>query len=364
MSFMPTAEQVSLRAAARDLFAVHGGPESNRRYVDEHADHDRRLWNLMAELGFQGLTIPERHGGAGATLLDMAMVLEEAGSALVCSPFFASSVLAATVIVESGDESAMARVLPSIASGQSIVSVAFRTPLQGSTVEATATGSGQRLNGRAVHVLDGCAADQLVVLATAAEGPTLFVTNDLEGVRTTEMPALDATRRLATVDFHDAPATAIGSPSDGGAVVDRALSIAQVALATEQVGAAQRCLDMAIDYVKTRVQFSRPLASFQAIKHQCADMFVDVQSARSVALHAAWSLGADPAAFEAATRLTAALVSDAFYRTAAQNIQLHGAVGFTWEHDAHLYLKRAIASGRLLRTPEQYRVATAAGLGL
>ena len=200
---------------------------------------------------------------------------------------------------------------------------------------------------------------KFVVLARSDDGSGLFVTEGRQGLQTSDSAALDPTRRLADIEFTDSPATLIGSPTDGAASLDQALSIAQVAMAVEQVGAAQRCLDMAIEYTTSRSQFSRPIASFQAVKHACADMFVDVQSARSVALHAAWAFDADPIAFESASHLAAALVSDAFYRTAAQNIQLHGAIGFTWEHDAHLYLKRAISSARLLSTPEQHREATA-----
>lgn len=364
MSFLPTAEHISLRASARDLFAAHAGSEARRSYVDEHTDHDPRLWKLMAELGFQGMTIPEQHGGAGASLLDIAMVLQEAGSALVCSPFFASSVLAATAVVQTGDDAAMSRILPPIATGESIVSLVFRTRPQNRALTATVSGSAYRLDGDATHVVDGCAADHLVVIANTSDGPSLFLADRSQGVRLKEIPPLDPTRRLADVEFRSTPATMIGSPGSGDSIIDRTLTVAQVALATEQVGAAQRCLDMAIDYAKTRVQFARQLASFQVIKHQCADMFVDVQSARSVALHAAWALDADPETFDAASRMTAALVSDAFYRTAAQSMQIHGAIGFTWEHDAHLYLKRAISSARLLRTPRQHRDATAAAVGL
>lgn len=366
MSFLPTAEQSSLRAAARDLFAAHATPEARRAYVNRDADYDAKLWTLMAELGLHGIVISERHGGADGTLLDLAMVLEEAGSALLCSPFFATAVLATTAITATGDEEAMAKILPSFARGECVASLAFRTPPHGGTpaVAATRVASGYRLNGRAVHVVDGCAAEKFVVLARSDDGSGLFVTEGRQGLQTSDSAALDPTRRLADIEFTDSPATLIGSPTDGPASLDHALSIAQVAMAVEQVGAAQRCLDMAIEYTTSRSQFSRPIASFQAVKHACADMFVDVQSARSVALHAAWAFDADPIAFESASHLAAALVSDAFYRTAAQNIQLHGAIGFTWEHDAHLYLKRAISSARLLSTPEQHREATAKRLGL
>lgn len=366
MSFLPTAEQSSLRAAARDLFAAHAGPDARRAYVDQGADHAPKLWTLMAELGLHGILISEGHGGAGGTLLDLAMVLEEAGSTLLCSPFFATAVLATTAVTSTGDEEAMTRILPSFARGECVASLAFRTPkhADSSAVVATRVRDGYRLNGRAIQVVDGCAADQLVVLASSDYGSGLFVTEGRQSWQATDSAALDPTRRLADVEFTDAPATLIGSPSDGAASLDRALSVAQVATAAEQVGAAQRCLDMAIEYTKNRSQFSRPIASFQAVKHECADMFVDVQSARSVALHAAWAFTADPTVFESAVHLAAALVSEAFYRTAAQNIQLHGAIGFTWEHDAHLYLKRAISSARLLGTPEQHREATAVRVGL
>lgn len=359
MSFVLTPEQLSLRDAAAALFAAHAGREARRAYVDDAAGYDSELWRRMAnELGLHGIAIPEQYGGSGATLLDLVIVLEQAGAALLCSPFFASVVLAATAVTQSGDEGAMTRLLPPIASGEMVAALAYRT-----RATATRNGDAWTLSGPVEYVVDGCAADVIVAFARAGEDLRLFVTaaaNDT--VKRTEAPVLDPTRRLADIEFTDTPAHLI--TEDGDSVLRRTLAVAQVALAAEQVGAAQQCLDMAVEYAKSRHQFGRPIGSFQAIKHRCADMFVDVQCSRATTRHAAWAYDADPDAFDAASHLTGALVSDAFYRTAAHNMQIHGGIGFTWEHDAHLYLKRAISSARLLHTPQEHRRSTANRLGL
>lgn len=359
MSFVLTAEQLSLRDAAAALFTAHAGREARRAYVDGAAGYDTALWRRMAdELGLHGIAIPERYGGSGGTLLDLAIVLEQAGAALLCSPFFATVVLAATAISQSGDKDAMSGLLPGIATGEVVAALAYRAPAR-----LTATRRGERwtLRGRALHVVDGAVADVVVTAAESDDGLGLFVTRATD-LTCIAAPVLDPTRRLADIEFDDTPASLIAT--NGELALRRTLAVAQVALAAEQVGAAQQCLDMAVEYAKTRHQFGRPIGSFQAIKHRCADMFVDVQCSRATALHAAWAYDADPDAFEAASRLTGALVSDALYRNAAHNMQIQGGIGFTWEHDAHLYLKRAISSARLFHTPEENRVATARALGL
>jgi alkylation response protein AidB-like acyl-CoA dehydrogenase len=363
---MPTTEQAGLRDAARELFAVRAGREARRAHVDGGAPYDVELWNTMAvELGLHGILIDERYGGAGGTLADLAIALEELGAALVCAPFFATVVMAATAIAESGDEAAQAQLLPAIASGELVATLAFReSPSPDEGLTAQITGDTWTIRGSAVHVIEGASAQVFLVVARTNSGRGLFLVHaQAQGVQCFDSATLDPTRRLATISMRDADATLIGAEGDADATLARTLRLARVALSAEQVGGAQRCLDMSVDYVKNRRQFGRPIGSFQSVKHRCADMYVDVTTARAVMMRAARA-AAHPEEFADAVPTTSALVSDAYTRTAAQTIQLHGGIGYTWEHDAHLYLKRAISSARILGTPAEHREHVASTLGL
>lgn len=219
------------------------------------------------------------------------------------------------------------------------------------------------LDGRKSFVLDGLVADLILVAADTADGPSLFaVRGDAPGLRRRPLETVDLTRRQAVVDLEGVPADLVGVPGAAAEVVEGVVRLALPVLAAEQVGGAQRCLDMSVAYAKTRVQFGRPIGSFQAVKHACADMLLDVESARSAAYYAAWAAaeGADDAAVSA--YLAKTLCSDVYVRTAAQNIQLHGGIGFTWEHDAHLYFRRATSTEVMLGTPEELRERAAAEL--
>jgi alkylation response protein AidB-like acyl-CoA dehydrogenase len=363
-----TIEQTSLQAATRELFAARAGQEARRAHTDEARPYDAELWNVMAsELGLHGILIDDRYGGAGGSLVDLAVVLEEAGAALLCAPFFATVVMAATAIAESGDDAAQAKMLPAIAAGELVATLAYREPADepGEMLTALQRADTWTVSGSAVHVIDGDSAQVYLVVARTSAGQGLFAVRAEEaGVDCANVPALDLTRRLATLRLQDAQATLIGGDGAGVQTLQRTLGLARVALSAEQVGAAQRCLDMSVDYVQNRRQFGRAIGSFQAVKHRCSDMFVDVTSARAVTLNAAWAATGDPDNFDRISHATSALVSDAFMRTATQTIQVHGGIGYTWEHDAHLYLRRAISSAQLLGTAAEHREHLASAIGL
>lgn len=365
MTLTLSAEQHALRAATRSLLAARAGREALRDCVDHGAGYDRGLWMTMAvELGVHSIIIGEKYGGAGGTLTDLTIVLEETGAALLCSPFFSTVALAAAALTHCDDDAAKQRILPAIAAGKLTATLVY---LRDSTVNASATPAGWKLDGSADYVVDGQDSDVLLVIAETPCGPQMFLVEATSsGVAAAAAPALDPTRRLATVEFTGAAGDLVSFSRGCAATMPQILAQARVALAAEQVGGAQRCLDMAVRYAKSRQQFGRPIGGFQAVKHRCANMYVNVQSARAALRHAAWAHAERPEAFESASRMVAAIASEAFYQVAAQNIQIHGAIGYTWEHDAHLYLKRAMSSARLLGTPAEHRdvVASRIGLGL
>jgi len=285
---------------------------------------------LCSEIGVAGLLVPEGHGGAGAGLEAAGIVMSELGRELVPTPMLGSAVLAAQVLLSSGDPAACARLLPGIADGSRTVAVACATAA--GRWEPAVRAVSDRLTGSAHYVLDGAAADALLV---AADDGLYEVDPAAPGVRVEAVPALDATRDLAVVRLDGAP----GRPFQG--TLDTALDHARIALAAEQTGAAERALEITVGYAKTRVQFGRPIGSFQALRHRMADMYVSVESARSLWLAAAREPGPELAAS------AHSYCSQALRSIAAEMIQIHGAIGVTWEHPAHRYLKRAHGSALL-----------------
>jgi len=309
-------------------------------------------------------------------------VLEELGGALFTGPYLASAVLAATALLASDDEEAKKDLLPGIAAGETIATLAF-TEDGGSwdpaSIRLAATGNAGpknagpkndgswRLDGHKSFVLDGHAADLiLVVAATETDGQlSLFaVTSAADGLTRRALPTLDQTRKLARLTFHRTPARLVGEPGAARAVLDHVLDVAAVALAAEQLGGAQRALDMAVAYAKVRQQFGRPIGSFQAIKHRCADLLLEVESLRSAVGYAAAAVAAGSAELPVLAPLLKAYASDVYSHVAGENIQIHGGIGFTWEHDAHLYLKRAKASELLLGDASYHRERLATRIGL
>jgi alkylation response protein AidB-like acyl-CoA dehydrogenase len=364
-----TEEQQELRTALRRFFADKSPSTEVRRLMETSQGYDPAVWAQMAgQLGLQGLAIPEEYGGSGFGFPELAVVLEEMGRVLFCSPYLASAVLAAQALLATDDETAKTDLLPGIAEGDTIATLAFAEAggaWDGSDVgtSARADGSTWLLDGVKHYVLDGHLASLILVIARTDAGLSLFaVAGDAPGVERTLLPTLDQTRKLARVSLSGVSARLIGAEGTAAVVLQRALDLAAVGLAAEQLGGAQRLLEMNLDYAKVRHQFGRPIGSFQAIKHKCADLLLLVESARSAAMYAARS--ADSANLSITASLAKSYCSDAYFQVAGETIQIHGGIGFTWEHDAHLYFKRAKSSQLLFDTPAAHRSRIADHLGV
>jgi alkylation response protein AidB-like acyl-CoA dehydrogenase len=366
-----SAEQEELRASVRRFLADRAPISSVRELMDTTDGLDAAVWQQAGEqLGLQGMAVPEEYGGAGFSFAEQAIVLEELGAALYGGPYLASAVLATTALLASPDEDARKKYLPGIASGETIATLAF-TEEDGSwdpdAIRLTATQSpdGWRLDGRKSFVLDGHSAGLILVVARTGDELSLFaVPAAAEGLARTALPTLDQTRKLARLDFSGVPAQLIGSAGDGAAVLSHTLDVAAIAQAAEQLGGAQRALDMAVEYAKVRHQFGRPIGSFQAIKHRCADLLLEVESLRSAVQYAAAAVAENSSEVPAVASLVKAYASDVYFHVAAENIQIHGGIGFTWEHDAHLYFKRAKASELFLGDASYHREHLATRIGL
>jgi alkylation response protein AidB-like acyl-CoA dehydrogenase len=332
---------------------------------------DPAVWAQMGEqMGLQGLHIPEEYGGSGYTYVELGIVLEEMGRALLCAPFFSSVVLAANTLLHSGDDAAKKSYLPGIASGETIATVAFTEPSgkwdeAGITMEATASGGGFTLNGTKMFVLDGNMANVIIVAARTGKGVSLFaVEGDAAGLTRASLSTMDQTRKQSKLEFADTPATLVGVEGEGWSVLSTVLDLAAVGLAAEQVGGAQKVLEMAVEYAKVRVQFGRPIGSFQAIKHKCADMLLEVESAKSAAYYGMWCAAEMNDELPSVASLAKAYCSEAYFHATAENIQIHGGIGFTWEHPAHLYFKRAKSSELLFGDPTYHRELLAQRIGI
>jgi len=372
-----SAEQDELRASVRRFLADRAPLTRVRELMETEDGTDRAVWEQAgAQLGLQGLAIPEAYGGSGFGFAEQAIVLEELGAALYGGPYLASAVLAATALLASPDEAARRDLLPGIASGQTIATLAF-TEDDGSwdpgtiRLAAVKDGGDWRLDGHKSFVLDGGTAGLILVAAATDAGLSLFaVKGDGEvggrpaGLARTVLPTLDQTRKLARLEFAGVRGALIGSPGDAAAVLDRTLDVAAVALAAEQLGGAQRALDMAVEYAKVRHQFGRPIGSFQAIKHRCADLLLEVESLRSAVGYAAAAAAENSAEIPVLASLVKAYASETYFHVAAENIQIHGGIGFTWEHDAHLYFKRAKSSELFLGDGAYHRERLASRIGL
>ena len=354
MNLVLTPEQEQLRDTVRRLLTDRSPMRRVREIADGADGYDPALWRQLADLGLLGLAIPEQYGGAGSGHIEQSVVAEELGRALTPTPFL-GTVLAAGLLLATDDEDARKDLLPRIAAGDTIATVATNL-----AIAARHDGDDHLLTGRATPVLDGDRAD-LVLVAT---GDGVFaVTADSPGLTRTRLTALDPTRRLATLDLADAPARRLAC-TDPAAATAHLADLAGVTLAAEQVGGLLRCVEMTVDYAKIRVQFGRAIGSFQAVKHGCADMHVAGELAYSALRHATWAADHSPAELPVAASLAAAYCSAAYFQVAADTIQLHGGIGFTWEHDAHLYYKRAKTSELLFGDPTHHRAALADRLGV
>jgi alkylation response protein AidB-like acyl-CoA dehydrogenase len=371
MALGVTEEQEELRDSVRRFLADRAPISRVRELMETEDGIDRGVWEQAgAQLGLLGLAVPEEYGGAGFSFAEQAIVLEELGAALYSGPYLASGVLAVTALLASSDEAARRDLLPGIASGEVIATVAF-TEDDGSwdptaaRLAAAKVGDSWRLDGHKSFVLDGGAAGLVLALAVADGRLSLFaVDGSAAGLTRATLPTLDQTRKLARLEFDGVTARLIGSPGDAAAVMDRVLNVAAIALAAEQLGGAQRALDMTVEYAKVRHQFGRPIGSFQGLKHRLADLLLEVESLRSAVIYAASAVAEDSAEVPALASLVKAYASETYFHVAAETIQMHGGIGFTWEHDAHLYFKRAKSSELFLGDVSYHRERLATRIGL
>jgi len=371
VNFAFSDEQEQLREFVRSFLDDKSPESAVREQMDTEQGYDTGVWNQMAEqMGLQAIAIPEEFGGQGFGFVELIVVLEEMGRSLICAPYFSSVVLAANAILLSGDDSAKQAHLPGIAAGETIAALALteengRWDEAGVTMQATAAGDGWTLDGTKSYVLDGHTANLLVVAARTPNGVSLFSVDPTSaGITRTPLSTMDQTRKQAKIDFAGAAATLIGTEGDGWPVISQVLDLAAVALAAEQVGGAQKCLEMSVEYAKVRVQFGRPIGSFQAIKHKCADMLLEVESAKSAAYYAGWCAAEMNDELPQVASLAKSYCSEAYFHAAAENIQIHGGIGFTWEHPAHLYFKRAKSSELMFGDPTYHRELLAQRIGI
>jgi len=352
-------EQDEFRATLRRFFATHAPETEVRRLMDTALGYDAATWTLMTEeLGLPGLGIAERHGGQGFGPRELGLALGEMGRQLVCAPFFSSAVLAAAAIEHVGDDDAHAAFLPTIAAGEiaalAWVETAGDWRPEASRCTAEADGAGHRLSGVKDFVVDGAAAQRLFVVAreagtTGADGLGLFaVAASAPGVRRVPLRGFDGTRKLARIELDRAPAVAVSGPGRAAAGLRRALDTSVAALCAEMVGGMERCLENAVDYARTRHQFGRPIGSFQAVKHKCADVLILLEGARSATQAALEAAAEDDPELPLLASVAKAHCSEAYFQAATENIQILGGVGVTWEYDAHLYYRRAKSSEILL----------------
>jgi alkylation response protein AidB-like acyl-CoA dehydrogenase len=355
--FVFSDEQHQLRAAVRKFCSENFDEQTIRRLMLSDPPFDGKVWSrLGSELGALGLLAPEADGGVGGTLVDQAVAVEELGASLACGPVFGTVFLAIPALVAAPAGQVRDELLVELVEGRRTAAFAVAAGVAASDVAVSITADDNALTGTVERVVDAGAADDLLVVARGAHGPALYaVEAAAPGVQRIPLATLDLTRPQATVVLSGTPGRLIAGPGDAERVVDHALQIGSVLLAVEQVGAGQHLLDLSVGYVKSRLQFGRPIGSFQAIKHRLADLLVDLEHARSTAYHAVWALadGSDDPAL--AVSIAQATASAAFSRIAADTIQVHGGIGFTWEHQAHLYFKRAVADAALLGTAEQHR---------
>ncbi|MEO8603345.1 MAG: acyl-CoA dehydrogenase family protein [bacterium] len=357
MDFGFSEEQDMLRQSVREFLAAESEMTYVRRMMDDEHGFADAQWQKMAGLGWTGLIIPEEYGGAGLNMVDMVVVLEEMGRVVFPGPFFASTILGGIAIDLGGSAEQKQRWLPGLADGTRRATLAQveesgRWDAEGIQLAAKAAGGGFTLSGTKLFVHDAHNADLLIVPARTAgsgtDGITAFVVDaKAKGLAVRVLKTMDQTRKLCEVTFDNVAVgkdAVLGEVGKGWALVDRLIDRAKVALCAEMCGGAQRVLDMSVEYAKVREQFGKPIGSFQAIQHKCANMMVQVESAKSATYYAAWAVANDVPEAHLAACMAKAYTSDAYRFVSAEGIQIHGGIGFTWEHDMHLFFKRAKGS--------------------
>jgi alkylation response protein AidB-like acyl-CoA dehydrogenase len=354
MDFAFNEEQELLRSQARDYLDRVSSTRQVRRLMDADDGWDAAMYGEMGTLGWTGIPFAERHGGHGLGMVDLTVVLEELGRHVTPSPFQSSVCLAGMTVVAAGDSAKEAELLPGIADGSRRATVAHleavaRWDAEGVQLRAERVGDAFLLNGEKLYVPDAGAADWMIVVARTDEasqdGITLLVVDhDAPGVDIAPLRTVDPTRRLYRVSFDRVEvdlSAVLGSPGRGFTILRRGLDASLVAMSAELCGVAERAMELSVAHAKTRQQFGRPIGTYQAVSHKCADMFVQVEFAKSLTYHAAWAHDAGAPQAPLAASMAKAYASDAARNVTAMTIQVHGGIGFTWEHDAHLYFKRA-----------------------
>jgi alkylation response protein AidB-like acyl-CoA dehydrogenase len=374
MDFGFNEQQEMLRTSARQFLERECPPELVRRLSEDPQGCSPDLWQKIAHLGWMGLALPEMYGGSGASFVDLTIVMEEMGRALLPAPFFSSAVLGALTILEAGSEEQRQQRLPRIARGDTKVCVALleadgRYDPRGVSLRAGIRGNRATLNGTKLFVVDAHLADHVICVARTRgarnpeSGISLFLLDmKSPGVACAPLSGMDQTRRLCEVSFTRvgvALDAMLGGRDTAWPMLQRALDKATVALCAEMVGGAERAMEMCLDYAKTRVQFGRQIGGFQAVKHKIADMKLFVENAKSVVYYAAWAVDRDAAEAPRAASMAKAYCSDVYTKITADGIQVHGGIGFTWDHHMHLYFKRAKSSEVFLGDATWHRERTA-----
>ncbi len=349
MNFAFTEEQELLRHTAREFIGRECPMTLVRELAESASGHQPALWKRMAELGWLGLLIPEEYGGAGLGFVDLVVILEEMGRSLLPSPFFAN-LQGTLALLHAGSDLQRKEILPAVASGERILSFAISEEAGSERPEdlhlrAVRKGSGFRLSGTKLFVPDAENADTLVVAARFGEGAQeiglFLVERGAPGMDVIPMESLDRTRRIGELRLEATPASALGPEARGWETWQRVRDGALVALSADATGGAGKVLDDSVAYAKERIQFGKPIGIHQAIKHKCADMLVEVESAKAITHYAAWALSEELPEASVTAAMAKARACDAYRECSRQNIQIHGGVGFTWEYDCHLYFKRA-----------------------
>jgi alkylation response protein AidB-like acyl-CoA dehydrogenase len=359
MNFGFNEEQELLRSTARKFFDNECASDTVRKLMDGPEGMTPDLWKKIAEQGWTGLIFADEHGGMGLGFVDLVVLMEEMGRAVVPGPFFSTVLLGGLAVREAGSDAQKKAWLPKISSGEARATLAWMEPsaelgARGITLPAAAKGAGFTLDGTKLFVHDGHTADLIVVAARTGsgsspeEGVSLFlVPKGTPGMTVTLLPTMDQTRKLCEVSLKGVALGAdalLGKAGQGWAPLARVLDRATVGLCAEMCGGAQKVLEMTVEYAKIRQAFGRPIGSYQGVKHKAADMLVDVENSKSITYYAAWAMDEGVAEGPLAVSMAKAYVSDAYRRVAGAGIQLHGGIGFTWEHDLHLYFKRAKGS--------------------
>lgn len=379
MDFGFSEDQELLRDSARKFLDAECPTTFVRKMMEDDSAHATELWKKAAELGWMGILIPEGHGGIGGSFLDLVVVMEEMGRSLMPGPFLATVLLGSAAVLVGGSDEQKDAILPKVAAGEWVMTLAQaeksgRYDAGGIGMPATARGGDFVLSGEKLFVPDAHVADQMVVAARTdshaapEDGITLFLVDTKSpGVEITQLKTVDMTRRQCHVAFQDvavAGSQVLGEVGQGWPILKRVLDQAIAGLCTEMVGTGQQALDMAVEYAKERVQFGKPIGSFQAVKHKCVDMMVQVENARSLTYYAAWTVDENVDEASQAVPMAKAYCSDMCKTVTSEAIQVHGGIGFTWEHDMHLFYRRGLASEAAFGSAPTHREVVAQTLDL